>query len=171
MRPGSHTRGGEEQVMITGNRISALLLLTLSVGYFVMSYNIELYPGSEEEWINARTFPKYIGGAAILLSILILILPSEEEDGLAKWSTYDWLRPGLLCGLMVLYGLTIKSVGFLLSTTAFLIAGYLVLGERRPWVLLVASLPVAAGFEYILSGLLGITITDPFLEMLGVTER
>ncbi len=98
-------------------------------------------------------------------------MPSAEEDGLAQWRTYDWLRPALLCGLMVLYGLTVKSVGFLLSTSVFLVAGYLLLGERRLWVLLVASLPVAAGFEYILSGLLGITIQDPFLELPGVTER
>ena len=44
--------------------------------------------------------------------------------------------------LMILYGLTIKSVGFLVSTTVFLLAGFLILGERRPLVLAVASLPV-----------------------------
>ena len=66
------------------------------------------------------------------------------------------------------YGFTIKSVGFLLSTSVFLIGGYLLLGERRLWLLLLASVPVAGSFQFILDGLLGIHITDPFLEMLGV---
>ncbi|MCG8561826.1 MAG: tripartite tricarboxylate transporter TctB family protein [Hyphomicrobiales bacterium] len=157
--------------MVTSNRVSALLLLALSVAYFIASYDIELYPGSEEEWITAQTFPRYIGGAAILLSFLILVLPSPSDEGLAQWKTFDWVRPGLLCLLMIGYGLTIKTVGFLLSTTVFLAAGYMVLGERRWWVLLVASLPVAAGFEFILAGLLDITIRDPFLEMIGITGR
>ncbi|MGI9382313.1 MAG: tripartite tricarboxylate transporter TctB family protein [Methyloligellaceae bacterium] len=157
--------------MVTSNRVSALLLLAVSLTYFMMSYDIELYPGSEEEWITAQTFPRYIGGAAILLCFLILVMPAPDDEGLAQWKTFDWVRPGLLCILMICYGLTIKSVGFLLSTTVFLAAGYLVLGERRLWVLLVASLPVAAGFEFILAGLLDITIRDPFLDMIGITGQ
>ena len=153
---------------MTKDRVSGFVLLVISLGYFLSAYQIELYPGSEEDFINAQTFPKAIGLAAILFAFLIMVLPSKDEEGFASWKTMDWLRPAALCVLMIFYGLTIKSVGFLLSTSVFLIGGFLILGERRIWMLLLASVPIAAGFEFILDGLLGIYIADPFLEWLGV---
>ena len=54
---------------------------------------------------------------------------------------------------MVLYGLALEYLGFLLATTAFLIGAYLVLGERRPSVLLLASVPLVVGFWFLVSWL------------------
>ncbi len=153
---------------MTKDRVSGFVLLALSLSYLFMAYRIELYPGSEEDFIDARTFPKAIGMAAAVFAFLIMVLPNKDDEGFASWRALDWGRPLALCVLMILYGLTIKSVGFLLSTTGFLLAGYLLLGERRLWVLAIASLPVAGAFQFILDGLLGIHIVDPFLEMLGV---
>ncbi len=153
---------------MTKDRVSGFLLLVLSLGYLYMAYGIELYPGSEEDFINAQTFPKAIGIAASIFAFLIMVLPGQDDEGFAAWKGIDWFRPLLLCGLMIFYGFTIKSLGFFVSTSIFLLGGYLVLGERRPWLLLVASLPVAAGFEFILSGLLGIHIEDPLLQMIGL---
>jgi len=153
---------------MTKDRVSGFVLLVISLAYFLLAYQIELYPGSEEDFINAQTFPKAIGITAIVFAFLIMVLPNKDDEGFASWKALDWARPALLCVLMIFYGLTIKSVGFLLSTSVFLIGGYLLLGERRLWLLLVASVPVAGAFEFILDGLLGIHIVDPFLEMLGV---
>ncbi len=47
---------------------------------------------------------------------------------------------------------------------------FLVLGERRWWAVLVASIPVAAAFEFILAGLLDIYIEDPFVSWIGFTS-
>lgn len=153
---------------MTKDRVSGFILLALSLGYLLMAYQIELYPGSEEDFIDARTFPKAIGMAACVFAFLIMVLPSKDDEGFASWKAMDWGRPALLCVLMVLYGLTIKSVGFFLSTTGFLLGGYLMLGERRLWLLALASAPVAGAFQFILDGLLGIHIVDPFLELLGI---
>lgn len=153
---------------MTKDRVSGFVLLALSLGYLFMAYQIELYPGSEEDFINAQTFPKAIGIAAAGFAFLIMVMPGADDEGFASWKTLDWMKPAALCVLMVLYGLTIKSVGFFLSTSVFLLAGYLLLGERRPWVLGAASVPVAGAFQFILDGLLGIHITDPFLAMLGI---
>ncbi len=130
---------------------------------------IELYPGDEEELINAQTFPKFIGVMAGIFSFLILVLPAKGEEERIGWAAFDWWRPIGLCALMVVYGLTIKWPGFFLATSFFLIGGFLLLGERRWWVVLVSSLPIAAGFELILHGLLGIYIEDPFVRWIGLT--
>ena len=156
---------------ITRDRIGALFFLALAIAYYVMAGQIELYPGDEDYPINARTFPKFIGAVAAVVSFLILILPAKGADERIDWRGFDWRRPALLCLLMVAYGLTIKWPGFFLATSGFLFAGFLVLGERRLWVLLVASLPVAAGFEAVLDGLLGIYIEDPLLSAIGIKSR
>ena len=153
---------------ISRDRISALFFLALSIAFYVTALDIELYPGDEDYPINAQTFPKFIGVVGAVVSFLILVLPSKGPPRAVDWKAFDWLRPALLCALMIAYGLTIKWPGFFLATTGFLFAGFLVLGERRPWVLLVASVPVAAGFEAILDGLLDIYIEDPFLTAIGI---
>ena len=153
---------------ITHDRISALFFLALSIAYYFGAGGIELYPGDEEELINAQTFPKFIGVMAGIFSFLILVVPPKGEAHTVSWAAFDWKRPLLLCALMVAYGLTIKWPGFFLSTSVFLIGGFLVLGERRWWAILAASIPIAAGFELILDGLLDIYIEDPFLIWLGI---
>lgn len=149
------------------DRIGALLFLSLSIAYLILSRDIELYPGDEFEPITARTFPMVIGAAGIVISTLTLILPTKAADRLPL-AQYDWIRVAALLGLMIAYGLTIKSAGFLISTGVFLALGYRLLGEKRWGVVLGASLPVAAAFQYILHGLLGIYIQDPLLKALGV---
>ncbi len=153
---------------ITRDRMSALFFLALSIAYYLGAMQVELYPGDEEELINAQTFPKFIGVMAGIFSFLILVLPAKGEEEKIDWAGFDWVRPVLLCALMVGYGLTIKWPGFFLATSFFLICGILVLGERRWWAVLVASIPVAAGFEFILDGLLDIFIEDPFVIWLGL---
>ena len=153
---------------ISRDRVSALLFLVLSFAYFMAAREVELYPGDEDELINARTFPRFIGVSAMAFSLLIAVLPSRGSDARIDWRQFDWIRTALLCGLMVLYGLTIKTLGFFLSTSLFLAAGFLVLGERRIWVLFLGAVPIAAGFEWILDGFLGIYIEDPFLVWLGI---
>ena len=153
---------------ISRDRVSGFLLLVLSFAYFMAAREVELYPGSEEEFINARTFPRFIGVSAMAFSLLIVVLPSRGSDDRIDWRQFDWVRSALLCGLMVLYGLTIKTLGFFLSTSLFLTAGFLVLGERRIWALLLGAVPIAAGFEWVLDGFLGIYIEDPFLAWLGI---
>ena len=152
---------------ITRDRVSALVFLALAIAYYLGATGIELYPGDEEELINARTFPKFIGLMAGIISFLILVMPQKREEKIV-WSSFDWRRPIVLCVLMVLYGLTIKWPGFFLSTSAFLVCGFLLLGERRWWAILAASIPIAAGFEFILNGLLDIYIEDPFVTWLGL---
>jgi putative tricarboxylic transport membrane protein len=148
--------------------MSALFFLALSIAYYLGAMQVELYPGDEEELINAQTFPKFIGVMAGIFSFLILVLPAKGEEEKIDWAGFDWVRPVLLCALMVGYGLTIKWPGFFLATSFFLICGILVLGERRWWAVLVGSIPVAAGFEFILDGLLDIYIEDPFVIWLGL---
>jgi len=50
----------------------------------------------------------------------------------------------------------------------FLIVSYLYLGVRSYKVIILSSLPVVAGLQFMLHGLLDVYIRDPFLQFLGV---
>ena len=73
-----------------------------------------------------------------------------------SWAGLDWGRVGLLTLAMVLYGALFKPLGFILATTLFLAAGFMVLGERRPLLVLAVSGGVALGFWAVMSRLLGL---------------
>lgn len=158
------------QGVLNRDRISALVLLAFSIAYGVLAYDIELYFVAPDDPFTPRTFPIALSWAGGAVALLILILPGKGTPtfSLDAIKAMDWPRILGLCVLMIAYGLTIKRFGFLISTSLFLICGYWLLGERRWWLLLLASIPVAVGFQFILHGLLGVYITDPMLKALGV---
>ena len=158
-------------MLLHRDRVWALIFLALSIAYGVEAQQIELYFGGEDETFTARTFPTALAWTGGIVSFLLLISPVDPDPRprLREILNYDWLRVAALLLLMIAYGLTIQRIGFFLSTSLFLLAGYALLGERRPWMLFLASFPLVAVFQFLLQGLLGIYLADPFLARLGVT--
>ena len=58
--------------------------------------------------------------------------------------------------LMVAYALCLRPVGFLLSTTVFLIAGSFILGERKWHVMIPVAVIATASVWYLVQEVLGI---------------
>lgn len=158
-------------MLLHRDRVWALIFLALSIAYGIEAGRIELYFGGEEEAFTARTFPVALAWAGGIVAFLLLISPvdPDPEPPLREIRRYDWLRVLALLGLMTAYGLAIQRIGFFLSTSLFLLGGYAILGERRPSMLLLASFPVAAVFQFLLQGLLGVYLNDPFLSRIGIT--
>jgi len=158
--------------MLTKDRVFGLLFLALSIAYGVEAQGIELYFGSAGSDFTARTFPTFLSFAGGIVAFLMIIMPPArgEDAGDGFDAKFLWGKTGLLCLVMVGYGLTIKSIGFLIATSAFLIVGYAILGERNIKVLLLASIPVVAAFQFLLHSVLGVYIYDPFLVAIGVMQ-
>ncbi|WP_423909400.1 tripartite tricarboxylate transporter TctB family protein [Candidatus Spongiihabitans sp.] len=145
------------------DKVGALIFLIFSVAYGVSSRDIKIPLFAEEDVFNSRTLPIALAILGGTTSLLLLILPSssgkEASVGEAFRGLY-WKEVILLLILMVVYGLTIKVVGFIVSTILFLALGFWILGERRIKVILLTSVPLVLVFWYILSQLLDIYI-DP----------
>jgi putative tricarboxylic transport membrane protein len=149
------------------DKVGALFFLALSLFYGSMIFKIPLNVMAETAFLTARTVPITIAVFGIIISLLILILPSRDTDGkgdiVKTFRGFEWKRAGLLLVLMILYGLLIKVAGFIASTILFLIAGFRILGEKRIKILLVASIPFVIVFWFLLNKILGIYLEPGIL--------
>ena len=148
-------------------KIISLLFFIFSAFYLYTAYQIRVFSFDENAAFNAKTFPVYLGYFGMFIAALKIVLPekaSEEVD--QKFLNY---KKTLVLGLiMVIYGLTIRPVGFFLSTSLFLLSSYYFLGERRWLRMFMLSFPFVAIFMFLIHGLLDIYLTDPILKALGV---
>ena len=158
-------------MLITRDRLGAFIFLVFSIAYGFMARDIPLFPGDEFEPFNGQTMPTILAYFGAALSLLVLSrrpAPDEGQFTTAFLGLY-WGVLFKLAGLMIAYGFGLYWLGFLISTTAFLIAGFWVLGERRWKIVLLASLPIVAAFWLILTKLLTIYLTpgELYLNIMG----
>ncbi len=150
---------------INYTRISAFVFLLIFLIYSYLAGEIRVFAFDENADFNARTFPKLISYLGILVSLLTLVLSKNEKEDMGQ---YEWVSVIILFALVFSYGLSIKTIGFFVSTNLFLVISYLYLGVRSYKVIIFSSFPVVAGLQFMLHGLLDVYIRDPFLQFLGV---
>ena len=130
------------------DRWIALVLLgvCLTYGYAAwFTMDSGLAPFMKRNPIWPSTFPKVLSVLGIAASLVILLgfekaEPKEAEIDYRRLTEYHLGQALLLLGLMLVYALCLRPLGFLFSTSAFLILGSYILGERKWHVML----PVAA---------------------------
>ena len=143
-------------MQLSKERIGALFFLVLSITYGYYGGEIRLYPGDELEPMNAQTLPYVLSIMGIGLSLFLLITGKATAGHKAEQQSNEWLPVFLLIGLTVIYGLTLDWLGFLVSTTLFLICGFWILGEHRWSVLLKVAVPFVLVFWGLLTQVLEI---------------
>lgn len=131
-------------------------MLAFCIGYFFLVYRIPLLPFQANQAFTARTMPQALSILGIVLSLLLIVKPSS--DARPQVEGFHWLQGVLICVTMVAYGLTVRPMGFLITTTLFLIAGFTILGERRWWIILFASVPIVVFFWVLMAQVLGVYV-------------
>ncbi len=152
------------------DKIGALIILLFSIVYGFMSFQIVLLPFQAAEAFTARTLPFGLMSLGIVFSLILIILPQKAQKPAKQSPTpqaekLDWKRGFYLTLTMLAYGLSVRSLGFLFSTSVFLIAGFMILGERRPLVIFFTAIPIVVFFWVMMTQFLGIYI-NPFPEFL-----
>ena len=131
--------------MLDLNRAVALALLGFSSGYGYLAYFYHLLPFEKFLAVRPNTMPIGLAIAGIICSLVILIQPKVPEvevegDGTVNRPDAEYLQNpqnfnwGQGIGLLVLagvYAVSLHALGFLFSTSAFLVLGGILLGERR----------------------------------------
>ena len=123
-----------------------LLGICLTYGYTAwFTMDGSLPPFMQRNPIWPSTFPKVLSILGIIATTIILLgfekaEPKEADIDYRRLGEYHLGQALLLLALMVAYALCLRPVGFLISTSGFLILGSFILGERKWHVML----PVAA---------------------------
>ena len=139
--------------MLSINRWVALGLLAFSSGYGYLAITYRILPFERFLAMKPNTLPIGLAVAGMICSIALLLMPegqdseSEEEKTvlgsdhkyLASPGDYEWGKGVALLVLAVVYALSLRQAGFLLSTSMFLIIGGVMLGERKYWILVPVS--------------------------------
>lgn len=118
------------------------------------------------------TFPKILSVVGIIAAVAVAvnIEKSAKQVGddmdISKWRQYKLFDAVLLIGGMIIYALTLRSLGFLTSTFLFLSLGGILLGERRFILLAVVSAAASYGIWYLVDTILGIYMT-PYPAFIG----
>ena len=142
--------------MLTKDRIGGVLLLAFCCTYAWLIQDIRLLPFQRAASFTARTMPEVLAVLGIGLSAWCILVPGSGEQPRVRH--LNWPRAFAFLGLMSLYGLTLRPLGFILSTSLFLVAGFLLLGERRPSSLLLASVPLVVAFWALMDRGLGVYV-------------
>ena len=110
------------------------------------------------------TFPKMLTVAGIVVGMMVLFAPKSTKsdtkaDGtmdLAKWREYQIIPALALVALMLGYAMALRPVGFLGSTTLFLMLGAMILGERKLYIVIPVAAVAAWSIWYLVQEVLGI---------------
>lgn len=154
-------------------KVGALVMLVFSMAYGLLSFKIPLSFMARNEFFTSRTMPYGLAVLGIILTLLILLLPTVDPAGKRslkkETSGMDWGKALMLVVAMIVYGLVMKWLGFIISSVLFLMFGFYILGERRLKRMALAAIPLVVVLWFIMSSLLGVYIAPGELfYMLGV---
>ncbi len=154
-------------------KVGALVMLLFSLAYGYQATQIPLSFLSQQEFFTPRTMPYALAVTGFVLSFLILVLPTVDEQGKTSLAEetqgMDWKPAIQLVGLMLFYGLVMKWLGFVIASIIFLLIGFRILGERRIKRMLLAAIPLVLVLWVVMSMLLGVYIAPgEIFHMLGI---
>ena len=146
------------------DRWIALVLLGICLAYgyaawFTMDGSLAPFMRRNPIWPS--TFPKVLSVLGIIATLFILVgaeksEPKEADIDYRRLHEYHLGQALILLALMVVYALSLRPMGFLISTSVFLIAGSFTLGERK-WHIMVPVALIATVFVwYLVQEVLGI---------------
>jgi len=146
------------------DRWIALILLGICLIYgytawFTMDEGLAPFMRRNPIWPS--TFPKVLSILGIFATLIILLgfekgEPTKADIDYRRLGEYHLGQALFLLALMVAYALCLRPLGFLVSTSAFLILGSFVLGERKWHIMLPVSLIATVAVWSLVQEVLGI---------------
>lgn len=144
---------------------AAALFLAGAVAYGYAAFTYPLLPFERHQPFLPNTLPIALSVAASILSIIVLVSPSPRAPGgkpalgdvdLKDIGRDHFGQAAMLVGAMILYALALRPIGFIASTTLFLVGAGLILGERKLHVMIPIALTGGVVVWFLVERTLGI---------------
>ena len=139
--------------MLSINRWIALGMLAFSSSYGYLAFTYRILPFEQYLAMKPNTMPIGLALAGMVCSVALLLIPENQNSSstdenkvigsdqkyLESPENYEWGKGIGLLILAVIYALSLRQAGFLISTSLFLCIGGLMLGERKILILFIIS--------------------------------
>lgn len=142
-----------------GDFISAGLLLAFAVAMFAVTFSFP--PPGQANDPGTAAFPRIVGVALAVFAVLQL-LRAERGEPLPRGQAA--LRVVGILALLAAYATVLELLGFILSTTLFLLCAILLAGARRPLYLILLPPTLSVVLFYMFSRLLEVSLPRGVIE-------
>ena len=127
-----------------GDRVAAGMLLAFAVGVFAYTFTFpaplqDLDPG-------VTAFPRMV---TVLIGVLALVVLFRPQEGEPLPRGRAAVRVVVTVLFLCVYAVVLDSVGFVITTVVFLLVELLLIGVRRPVLLVLVPLGVSVGLFYL----------------------
>ncbi|RAU17316.1 tripartite tricarboxylate transporter TctB family protein [Nitrincola tibetensis] len=152
------------------NRIIAILIFLMSIGYLWMAFQIPTFPIPRP--VDSDAFPKILGWTLMLLSIFLFFeksaVSAEKEEEPAQVLSFS-KRPAVqvaVTGLaIVIYAFSIEPLGFLLSSILLGFGLAYWYGYRKHFVNLGTMVTIVLSLYLLLNKVMGIHLPQGILPL------
>lgn len=140
-----------------------IFLILIASVYLILTFNLpEANIGNPTAAMN---YPLLIGFSLLILSILYL-LNEYKLSRKEKFDNYNVFKDKeltvkflIVLGLCIVYSLIFEQVGFLISTSLFLLALLFVVNGRKQWLInIIVAITFSFATWYSFSELLGVSL-------------
>ena len=138
-----------------------ILLLIFAIAFFVLTYHFSGYeleeiPGD----VGVHFFPRLLLGALALQAIFLMFFSLRDHlkrpaDASRPEALFQ-VRPIVMFGAFLVYVYLATLFGYIISTMAFMVLGFYLLGVRSPWPLILIPPAITLASYYLFSTLLNV---------------
>lgn len=150
--------------MMKGERIGALIILVLGMGYLIMA--ISMPSATIGDPLGHKAFPIVLGGLMVILGGTLLIRPEKDLESHSLKRTFLSVLP--LTALLGGYGYTLPLIGYPLGTFLFLSITVRLMGERSWILILLLSAGLSLGIYTLFTQVLDIPLPLGVIQKLRV---
>ena len=142
-------RSNEKRQYLSNSKVKeSLLFITIAIVILLYSL-INHYTTKDLQWgLSPYLFPLLVSVFMISISISLFVegikdeklRKKEEINKVEKKEKVYWKEVIFVIFISLVYYLAMDIIGFIFSTTLFLVILFVFLGERRKWILVLISL-------------------------------
>lgn len=145
------------------DRYLSLFYIIFGIVVIIITSNIKTMFAVASEDTGPKFFPYIVGVCMCLCGIGKFISSKDKKAKQFVKSKKDWLRIILITAILVAYAILIKYLGYLICSTALLIAlAILLADEKKPktWKVIVFSVAVVAAVYILFKLVLKISLPE-----------
>ena len=141
--------------------LMGILLLIFAIAFFVLTYHFYGYELEEiPQDVGAGFLPRLLL-AALALQALFLVFFSMRDHlkraaDASKPKALFQVRPFVMFGAFLVYVYLATLFGYVISTIAFMVLGFYLLGVRSPWLLILIPPAITMASYYLFGNLLNV---------------